>query len=164
MGSRLSAKKKDAFLEAYAKTGKFSEAGRIAGCDPTCHNQWLIHDPEYPERFKRAEAQSVQILLDEVHRRGVNGVDEPVGWYQGVAGGTVRRYSDNLLMFMTKAKDPRYRDSASVELSSPKGRPLEVRSVAEDAIVKAALAVLVEAGVISATHGNGVNGSAKSNE
>ena len=51
------------------------------------------------------------ILEAEAHRRAVEGVEEPVGWYKGQAGGTVRRYSDVLLMFLLKGVLPeRYKD------------------------------------------------------
>ena len=43
------------------------------------------------------------------------GVEEQVGWYRGVAGGTVRRYSDVLLIFLLKALRPeRYRERVDV--------------------------------------------------
>ena len=46
-----------------------------------------------------------------LHRRAVEGVDEPVGWSKGKAGGTIRRYSDVLLMFLAKGVLPdRYRE------------------------------------------------------
>ncbi len=38
-----------------------------------------------------------------------------MGWYKGVAGGTVRRYSDNLLMFLLKGARPeQYRERYEV--------------------------------------------------
>ncbi len=45
----------------------------------------------------------------------LEGVEEPVGWYKGVPGGTVRRYSDVLLMFLLKALRPeKYRERVEV--------------------------------------------------
>ena len=57
-----------------------------------------------------------EVLIDEATRRAVDGVEEPVDFYKGKAGGTVNRYSDNLLMFLIKAKRPEYRDSSRVTL------------------------------------------------
>ncbi len=58
---------------------------------------------------------AADVLEAEAHRRAVEGVEEPVGWYKGVAGGTVRRYSDVLLMFLTKGALPeRYRERVEV--------------------------------------------------
>ena len=55
------------------------------------------------------------MLEAEAHRRAVEGVEEPVGWYKGVAGGTVRRYSDALLIFTLKGLLPdRYRERKDV--------------------------------------------------
>ena len=51
------------------------------------------------------------MLEAEAYRRAVEGWVEPVGWYKGKAGGTVRRYSDTLLIFTLKGLLPdRYRD------------------------------------------------------
>ena len=47
----------------------------------------------------------------EARRRAVDGVEEPVGWYQGKPGGLVRKYSDRLLVLLLKAWIPeRYKD------------------------------------------------------
>ncbi len=45
---------------------------------------------------------ALDVLEDEVTRRAVEGVEEPAGWYKGKSGGTVRRYSDTLLIFRLK--------------------------------------------------------------
>ena len=50
-----------------------------------------------------------------MYRRAVKGVKKPVGWYKGVAGGHVREFSDNLLMFQLKAMRPeKFRDRVDV--------------------------------------------------
>jgi hypothetical protein len=43
------------------------------------------------------------MLEDEAKRRAHDGIDEPV-FYQGEKCGVVRKYSDNLLIFMLKAR------------------------------------------------------------
>ncbi len=49
---------------------------------------------------------AVDVLEDEATRRAVEGWVEPVGWYKGKAGGTIRRYSDTLLIFRLKGELP----------------------------------------------------------
>lgn len=60
--------------------------------------------------FSQAWDEAIEIAIDaleaEARRRAFKGVEKPVGWYQGVSGGTVREYSDNLLMFLLKAHRP----------------------------------------------------------
>ncbi len=53
-----------------------------------------------------AHRMALGVLEDEVTRRAVEGWEEPVGWYKGKAGGTVRRYSDTLLIFKLKGELP----------------------------------------------------------
>ena len=50
-------------------------------------------------------------------RRALEGGEEPV-FYQGKIVGSVRKYSDTLLMFMLKARRPeRYRDRVGVDVA-----------------------------------------------
>ena len=45
----------------------------------------------------------------------MEGWEEPVGWYKGEAGGTVRRFSDTLLIFLLKGAAPeKYRERLEV--------------------------------------------------
>jgi hypothetical protein len=114
--------KKQAFLDAYSQCGNITEAAKLAKIDRTTHYDWLTRDPEYPERFKNAENQAIDSLEKEAWRRAVEGVEEPVGWHQGVAGGTVRRYSDTLLIFLLKGARPeRYRENIRQEITGPNG-------------------------------------------
>jgi hypothetical protein len=117
--------KKAAFLEAYAECGNISVAAEHADINRASHYDWLESDPDYPQAFENAKAQAIEVLEAEAHRRAVKGVEEPVGWYKGKPGGTVRRYSDNLLMFLLKAAKPNtYRER--VEHTGPDGGPITI--------------------------------------
>ncbi len=120
--------KKKAFLEAYAKTGNVSTAAEASNIDRSYHYRWMLSDPKYPEAFESAKGQALEVIEAELHRRAVEGVEEPVGWYQGKPGGTVKRYSDNLLMFMLKKLNPAYRDK--VEHTGPDGGPITIEHLA----------------------------------
>ncbi len=109
--SRIVHPKRRAFLAAFRETGNVRVACKAAGVGRSSHYRWLAEDPEYHEAFDVAKLQAADVLEAEAHRRAVEGVEEPIGWYRGVAGGTVRRYSDVLLMFLLKGLLPeRYRE------------------------------------------------------
>ena len=105
-----------AFLAAFSEVGSVVKAAEIARCARTRHWVWLKEDADYAKAFQAAQIVATETLIDEARRRAVEGVDEPVGWYQGRPGGTVKRYSDNLLMFLIKAQRPEYRDSSRIQL------------------------------------------------
>lgn len=55
------------------------------------------------------------LLEDDVRRRAVDGVEEPL-FHQGKKVGLTRKYSDTLLIFLLKARRPaKYRDSVRLE-------------------------------------------------
>ncbi len=64
------------------------------------------NDAEFQQQMERAHRMALDVLEDEVTRRAVEGWEEPAGWYKGKAGGTVRRYSDTLLIFRLKGELP----------------------------------------------------------
>ena len=86
---------------------KFKDARNDAGD--------LLHK-EFAGAWDEAVEVGTDSLVGEARRRAKEGVEKPVGWYQGVAGGTVREYSDNLLMFLIKARRPEYRERTDVAL------------------------------------------------
>ena len=114
------AKRKKLFLTNFAKLGNITYAAKAAGIERTTHYLWLEKDAEYVERFNTAKEAAADLLEAEVLRRGVKGVLEPV-FYKGEICGRVRKYSDVLLIFLTKATRPeKFRDK--VEISDPSGR------------------------------------------
>jgi hypothetical protein len=106
--------KKRAFLAAYRETGNVRLACTAAQIGRSSHYRWL-DDSDYAEQFEQAKKDAVDVLEAEARRRAVEGWEEPVGWYKGQAGGTVRRYSDTLLIFLLKGAAPRkYREREAV--------------------------------------------------
>jgi hypothetical protein len=71
---------------------------------------------EYGKRFQAARVIATEALIDEARRRALEGVEEPVGFYLGESNTSVKRYSDNLLMFLIKAARPEYRDSTHLQI------------------------------------------------
>lgn len=74
----------------------------------------LTRRPELAERFKQAQiqrdkvrnAKRIESAEAELHRRGVNGWEEPVFDIKGNHCGDKRRYSDACLIFMLKSLKP----------------------------------------------------------
>jgi hypothetical protein len=74
---------------------------------------------EGDRRWKDLWEESMQLytddLVQEVHRRAVEGVDEPV-YYRGVEVGSVRRFSDALAISLLKARRPEeFRENIKVD-------------------------------------------------
>jgi hypothetical protein len=86
------------------------------------------YERDRDEEFRAAWDAAVQLgtraLEDEAIRRAREGTEEPV-FYQGAVCGSVRKYSDVLLIFLLKARDPKYRERSALELSGPGGGPVQ---------------------------------------
>jgi hypothetical protein len=100
-----------ALLAAFRKTGNVRLACEAAKVGRSSHYRWLNRDPAYREAFAVAKEEVADLLEAEAHRRAVEGVEKPVGWHKGKAGGCVREYSDTLLIFLLKGLRPeKYRE------------------------------------------------------
>jgi hypothetical protein len=111
-----SSRKRDSqaeFLIALAESGVVAAALTASGGSRTTVYRWRADDPEFAARWDEALDIAVEVCEGELHRRSVVGVVEPV-FYQGAECGSIRRYSDNLLMFRLKALRPeKYRDAVA---------------------------------------------------
>lgn len=107
---RQSVHLKKQFLDAFAQHGNVSAAARAAGVGRSTVYQWQEHDEDFAAAFREAEILARDAVDEEIHRRGVLGWDDPV--YQGGARvGTIRKFSDTLLIFLAKGLMPeKYKD------------------------------------------------------
>jgi hypothetical protein len=146
--------KKRAFLAAVANTANVVRAAEIAGVDRDNHYLWLKKDPDYAEAFEIAWQRGADVLEAEAVRRAHEGVTKPIfhrgkraidvvqnpdGTVKRDASGkpigipaAVREYSDTLLIFLLKGRNPKvYGDRVKQEHSAPGdgGMILTVRSV-----------------------------------
>jgi len=102
--------KKRALLAALAETGNVSAATSLVKIDRRTHYRWLAEDPEYADAVPVAFEIPADKLEEEARRRALIGVDEPLT-YQGEVFGTVKKYSDTLLIFLLKGVRPeKYRE------------------------------------------------------
>lgn len=76
-------------------------------------------DEDFAVAWADVEEATTERMEHEAYRRTVDGIERDV-FYQGAVVGAEREYSDNLLMFLLKARRPeRYRDNVKVELPAP---------------------------------------------
>ena len=105
------------FLETLASTGNVSSA--IAAADVS---RWFVYeerkrDADFAADWDRALEDAADTLEFEARRRAVDGWDEPVYGSLGQGHGsgqigTVRKYSDTLLIFLMKGANPsKYRET-----------------------------------------------------
>lgn len=146
----------EAFLAAFVETGIITIAAEEAGIDRKTVYDWQEHDEAFGFRFNEARERSNDYLRAEIHRRAVEGVEEPlvsnghlVYEYEPVltedgkpvldekgkpvmqrgAQLKLRKYSDTLLIFHAKARMPEYRERQQVELSGQ----LDINGLAAEA-------------------------------
>jgi hypothetical protein len=110
----------DRFLRQFIECGTVRTACELVGIHWSTHYGWLKTDKEYSLRFGEAELLYADGVRDEVHRRGLQGWDEPV-IFQGkpstIGRGkkkrpvTIRKYSDRLLELLARAKCPEFRET-----------------------------------------------------
>ena len=106
---------KEIFLDALRDTCNVTLAAKAAGFSSGAFYQHRQRDPLFAERWQEAEAEGVDLLEAEAHRRAFEGNDEPV-FYKGMECGYVRKYSDSLTMFLLKAHRPdKYRERSEVK-------------------------------------------------
>jgi len=103
--ARNTQRRKTKFLEAYKLAGTASEAARLTGIPRDTHKEWLRKSETYRQAFQEADDAATEVLEKEALRRAVEGREETV-YFNGQPCGTVRKYSDVLLIFLLKAKRP----------------------------------------------------------
>ena len=112
--SLLGARNRDRFLRALMECGTVYRAAALAEVDRPTVYRTMRAEPDFKAAVEEARGIGKEpyrdTLTEEVHRRAVDGITEPV-FYRGEMVATVRKYSDTLLMFLLKREDPSYRDS-----------------------------------------------------
>jgi AcrR family transcriptional regulator len=117
--------KRAKFLEHYKELCVISKAAEAAGIQRRTFYDWLEKSAEFKAAFEDARKHVSEKLEAEAIRRAYDGVEEPV-FYKGLQIGTIRKYSDTLLIFLLKAADPeKYREKSSLELTGRSDQPIE---------------------------------------
>ena len=122
---------KPLFLDTLRGTGNV----RLAASNADVARQVAYRARDSSATFRadwdEALEEARELLEAEARRRAAIGVDEPV-FYKGQVVGHIRKYSDNLLMFLLKAHWPeKFRAHYAVEHSGPSGGPVKVEAKTE---------------------------------
>lgn len=101
--------------------GSIPDAARAVGISRGLPHAWAHRDPAFAAKMAEAKAVGELVRLDEIEaeieRRAVKGYEEPV-YQKGIRVGTIRKFSDLLLMFRAKKLNPAYRDNSSPFLNA----------------------------------------------
>ncbi len=108
----------NSFLRALSQSGNVSEAARMAGIPRGRLYKLKASDKAFAEAWALAIEEATDLLASEAMRRAIDGFEE-VKYFKGEPIGTVRKYSDQLLMFLLKAYRPsmfnQHSDTATTE-------------------------------------------------
>jgi hypothetical protein len=100
-----------AFLAALEETGSVTRAAEAAGINRCSAYDHKRSDQEFATAWEQALDVAADTLEDEARRRAYEGTDEPV-FQKGEKVGTIKRYSDVLLIFLLKGIRPqKWRES-----------------------------------------------------
>ena len=91
------------FLAYLGKTANVSAAARFAGQPRSAVDEYRKREAAFAAAWLQALEEAADRLEMEALRRAVDGVKEDK-FYQGAVVGEFTRYSDNLLMFLLKAR------------------------------------------------------------
>jgi hypothetical protein len=106
---------KTAFLDALSETANVRQAATQVGFSATIFYRHARRDPAFADAWDQTMQQAVETVFEaEAIRRAVEGVERDV-FFQGKRVGSVREYSDTLLIFLLKGWRPdRYKDRREV--------------------------------------------------
>jgi hypothetical protein len=103
------------FLKALAETGLVIEAAKKAKVGRSTVYDERQRNEEFALKWAEIEEWTTEEMEQEARRRAVLGVEEPI-YYKGELQGSVRKFSDTLLIFLLKARRPDvYRENVKVE-------------------------------------------------
>lgn len=104
------------FLKIYVDMGNILKSAKASGIQRGNHYCWMQDEGSvYAEEFERQADIAAGLLEDEAFRRAYEGNLEPV-FQGGERVGEVRKYSDNLLMFLLKGLKPsKYSDKVATQ-------------------------------------------------
>lgn len=92
----------EVFLACLAQYGNVTQSSEESGLSRTQLYAKRREDAAFAEAWDKALEIGVAALEDEAKRRAYAGWEEPV-WHKGEQCGTVRKFSDTLLIVLLKA-------------------------------------------------------------
>lgn len=140
--TRLTPKKRAKFLQCLIDTGNVSRAAASIGISRTRMYELKKEDEAFAQAWDEAVDIGIDHLEEEARRRAYQGTDKPV-FYQGYQCGTIREYSDTLMIFLLKAHRPdKFKERVVNEHTGEGGGPIrrvdmtaeEFRQIAGDLV------------------------------
>lgn len=147
--SPVTAEQRQTFLDRVAAGASLVEA---AGSQSLRCKLYRLKDadPGFAEEWRRAYQEGTDALVAEARRRAVDGVEDvkTVGTGDMQREVVFRHYSDTLLMFLIKQRDPTFRENHKVEVTGQDGAPVsvEVKHSVDD--LAAVASILARAGAL----------------
>lgn len=128
-------KKEDAhivFLRSLAEYGNVTKAAKMAKLDRCTLYRKRRESAEFSAVWDEAEAMGAASLEDEGRRRGYEGWLEPV-FHKGAKCGSIRKYSDTLLIVLLKAHHPeKYQERKKTEFSGSFNADVQVYRIPDN--------------------------------
>ncbi len=126
---RRSKQKKQAdFLAHFSVCASVSKAAKKSKNSRSNIYLWLNEDVKFRDLYEEACKEALGALEDEAVRRAYEGTIKPV-FQGGKKVGSIREYSDTLLIVLLKARAPeKYKERFQGELSGKDGKPIETVS------------------------------------
>ena len=110
------------FLAVFAEVVSVLRACKKTKVARSSIYDWLKKEPAFKAQFDEACELALAALEDEAVRRAFEGTNKPV-YQSGKKVGTIREYSDTLMIFILKARAPeKYKERQ--ELTGKNGAPL----------------------------------------
>jgi hypothetical protein len=126
---RSKSKKQADFLEKFSACASVSKAATQSKVPRRTVYEWFKADKAFKIKYDEASVEVLGVLEDEAVRRAYEGVNRPV-WQGGKKMGTVKDYSDVLLIMLLKARAPeKYKERFAGELSGPGGKPIQTERI-----------------------------------
>jgi hypothetical protein len=115
----------DRFIASLRRLGNVSRACKAAGVGRMTAYDHRDSDPPFAAQWRDALEESADWLEREAWRRAVKGVERPV-YQQCRKVGTVREYSDTLLVQLLKANRPeKFRENIAHQHTGKDGGPIQ---------------------------------------
>lgn len=120
----------ETFFENFARCGLVNKSAWAADVTPATITNYRKSHPEFEEMFQLALSDYRESIEQEIHRRAIDGWEEPV-YQKGEMVGTIRRFSDRMLELKAKRHIAEYRDKVTVD-QNVRGGVMVVPGTAND--------------------------------
>ena len=102
------------YIERICKTGLLAQSALDVGVSIETARVNRNNDEQFGDAVNFALDIYRDRIQSEIHRRGIEGVRQPV-FYMGQQCGVIRKYSDRMLEMHAKRHIPEYRDKVEID-------------------------------------------------